>query len=101
MAFFQHSSDGHDRGTCLDSGGTGDACNQRLAELLRVAQIRVGLDERLLFHGQIIAKRGKPRNAECTMIDRNGGELKNGVRSRLVALGRIVRAGMLQGENCP
>ena len=55
MAFFQHASDGHDRGTCLDSGGTGDACNQRLAELLRVAQIRVGLDERLMFHGQIIA----------------------------------------------
>ena len=76
IAFFQHAGDGRNQSTRFDGGGTGDARNQRLAEFLRVAQIRVGLDERLLFHGQIIAKRGKPRNAECTMIDRNGGELR-------------------------
>ena len=51
FAFFQHAGDGCYRRACLNGGGTGDARNQRLAEFFRVAQIRVGLDERFLFHG--------------------------------------------------
>lgn len=56
LAIFQHAGDGCDRSTRFDGGGTGDARNQRLAEFLRVAQIRIGLDERFLFHVQIIAE---------------------------------------------
>src|SRR3989338_3051422 len=57
LAFFQHAGDGCNRSACFNGGGTGDARNQRLSEFLRVAQIRVGLDEWLLFHVQIIAER--------------------------------------------
>ena len=55
LGFFQHAGDGGNRGAGFDGGGTGDARNQRLAEFLWVAQIRVGLDERFLVHGKIIA----------------------------------------------
>jgi hypothetical protein len=60
FVFFQHADNGINWSTRLDGGGTGDARNQRLPEFLRVAQIRVGLDERFLFHVKIIAE-GSPR----------------------------------------
>ena len=56
VAFNQGARDGLNRGAGFNGRGTGDIGNQRLAEFLRVAQIRVGLDEWLLFHGQIIAE---------------------------------------------
>jgi len=55
FAFFQHAGDGCNWRTRLDGGGAGDAGNQRLAEFIRVAQMRVSFNERFLFHGQIIA----------------------------------------------
>ncbi len=55
VAFNQDACDGLNWCARFNSCRTGDIGNQRLAEFLRVAQIRVGLDEWLLFHGEIIA----------------------------------------------
>jgi hypothetical protein len=60
VAFNQCARDGLNRGTGFNGRGTGDIGNQRLAEFLRVAQIRVGLNERFRSHAKIIAEAGAP-----------------------------------------
>lgn len=60
VAFNQGACDGFNRCARFDGCRTGDIGNERLAEFLRVTQIRVGLDEWFLFHGKIIAEAGAP-----------------------------------------
>lgn len=58
VAFNQDARDGLNRCTRFNGRGTGDIGNERFAEFLGVAQIRVGLDERFAFHVKIIAEEG-------------------------------------------
>ena len=60
VAFNQGARDGPNRGARFNGCRTGDIGNQRFAEFLRVAQIRVGLDKRFLFHRQIVAEAEHP-----------------------------------------
>jgi len=56
FAFLQHAYDRRDWSAGFDGSRTRNTHIQCFAKVVRVAQIRVGLNERFLFHGRIVSE---------------------------------------------